>query len=65
MADPTNDGFISTLWRFALALLAATLVLNFAVAVIRCAWPWIVGVATVVAVVAVIVWWARSRGSTW
>jgi len=65
VADPSPSGIVSALWRFSLALLAAALVLNFAVAVVRCAWPWIVGTATFVALVAVIVWWMRNRGSNW
>ncbi len=65
MADPSPSGFVSTLWRFTLALLAAALVLNFAVSTLRCAWPWIVGVATVVGLVALIIWRLRSRGSEW
>jgi len=65
MPEPLPSGFISLLWRLTLALLAAALVLNFAVNTLRCAWPWIVGVGTVVAAVAFIIWRVRSRGSSW
>jgi hypothetical protein len=65
VADPTPSGIVSVLWRFSLALLAAALVLNFAVNTLRCAWPWIVGVALFVAVMAGAVWRLRSRKSDW
>jgi len=65
MPEPSPSGFISLLWRLSLALLAAALVLNFTIGVLRCAWPWIVGTATVVAVVAFIIWRLRSRIDHW
>jgi len=65
MPEPSPSGIISLLWRLTLALLAAALVLNFAVNTLRCAWPWIVGVGTVVGLVAFIGWRLRNRGSSW
>ncbi|MCL2467474.1 MAG: hypothetical protein FWF02_07910 [Micrococcales bacterium] len=65
MPEPSPSGFISLLWRLSLAVLAAALVLNFAVNTLRCAWPWIVGVGVVVAVVALIIWRVRGRGNHW
>jgi len=65
MADPSPSGLISLLWRLTLAVFVAALVLNFVIGVLRCAWPWIVGVGTVVAVAAVIVWRLRSRSDHW
>ncbi|MCL2468137.1 MAG: hypothetical protein FWF21_12880 [Micrococcales bacterium] len=65
MPEPSPSGFISLLWRLSLALLAAALVLNFAIGVLRCAWPWIVGAGTVVGLVAFIIWRVRNRSSGW
>ena len=65
MPEPSPSGIISLLWRLTLVLLAAALVLNFAVAVLQCAWPWIVGVGAVVAVVTFIIWRMRSRNDGW
>ena len=63
MAEPSPGGVVSALWRVTLALLAAALVLNFAIGVLRCAWPWIVG-----AIALVLVIWAvvnRRRNPRW
>jgi len=65
MADPSPTGFISLLWRLSLALLVAALVLDFTTGVLRCAWPWIVGTAGIVGLVALVVRWLRSRRSGW
>lgn len=65
MADPSPSGVTSTLWRFSLALLVAALVLDFASHVVQLAWPWIVGTATFVAVVMLVVWWLRRDRGGW
>ena len=61
MGEPSPGGVVSALWRVTLAVLAAALVLNFAIGVLRCAWPWIAGSLVVAGVVVVLVRWLRSR----
>jgi len=65
MAEPSPSNFISLLWRLSLALLVATLVLDFAVNTLRCAWPWIVGVGVAIEVVALIIRRFRNHSSGW
>jgi len=64
MAEP-GKGLVAGLWRVVWAVLAVVLVLNFAVGVLRCVWPWIVGVVVFGAVVVGTVWWVRTSRGSW
>jgi hypothetical protein len=65
MSDEPVSGFAAKLFRACLLIFGAMLILSMAVDVLRCIWPWLVGVGLVVLVVYVgwQVW--RGRRNRW
>ncbi|WP_426716546.1 hypothetical protein ACEN19_00210 [Corynebacterium auriscanis] len=53
--------FIEQIFRFCLLLFASALLLNLAVDLLRCIWPWLLGLAVLGVLLWLVVWWLRHR----
>lgn len=65
MSD-SRTSLLSKLWAVALSVLGIAIVLTWAVAMIQAIWPWLLGGAIVIAVLAVSAtvlrrWWQSGR----
>ena len=53
--------FIEQVFRFCLLLFTSALLLNLAVDLLRCIWPWLLGLAVLGAGSWLVIWWLRRR----
>lgn len=53
--------FIEQIFRFCLLLFASALLLNLAVDLLCCIWPWLLGLAVLGAGLWLVIWWLRRR----
>lgn len=60
-----SPGVVHTIVSAAVGLLVAVIALYLAVALLRCVWPWLLGLGVLFAIVAGVVVWVQRERSPW